>query len=338
MHQLTDALAQAEVWFVTGSVSLYGEDSLREVARQSREVVAELNASIDVPIRIVWKPVVADTEQIGRVLAEADANDEVVGVIAWMHTFSPAKMWVRGLYGLRTPLLHFATQANVRLPWRTVDFDFLNLNQSAHGDREFAHGATRAGASRATVVGHASDPAVAARIGRWQRAAAGRAALDGLRIARFGDNMRHVAVTDGDKVEAEKVFGIQVNAWGVTELAEVVRRAPSDAVDEVLADYDANYDVAAGLRPGGDRRQALRDAAAIEVGLRSFLDDGGFHAFTTTFEDLGALHQLPGLAPQRLQQEGYGFGPEGDWKTAALIRAAAVMGAGRPGGASIMED
>ncbi len=338
MPKLTTSYDALEVWFVTGSVDLYGEDALAAVARQSQGVVEALNASPDVAVTVVWKPVVLDPESIRQVLIEANANPRVVGVIAWMHTFSPAKMWVGGLSLLQKPLLHLATQANVELPWRTIDFDFMNLNQSAHGDREFGYGVTRARTPQAIVVGHVSDPAVTAQVGRWERAAAGRAALVGMRVARFGDNMRHVAVTEGDKTEAERVFGAHVNTWGVTELADAVHAAPADAVDAMLADYDASYDVVPELRAGGARRDDLRYAAAIEVGLRGFLEDGGFSAFTTTFEDLGALRQLPGLAPQRLQREGYGFGPEGDWKTAILIRLANVMGAGLPGGASIMED
>ena len=338
MSKLVTSYDALEVWFVPGSVDLYGEDTLAAVARQSQGVVEALNAAADVPVEVVWKPVVLDPDSIRRMMVDANANPNVIGVIAWMHTFSPAKMWVAGLSMLQKPLLHLATQANVELPWRTIDFDFMNLNQSAHGDREFAYGATRARGPRATVVGHVSDPDVTAQVGRWQRAAAGRAAVDGMRIARFGDNMRHVAVTEGDKTEAERVFGAHVNTWGVNDLADAVHAAPRDAVDAVLAEYDAAYDVAPELRADGARRDDLRYAAAIEVGLRGFLEEGGFSAFTTTFEDLGPLRQLPGLAPQRLQQEGYGFGPEGDWKTAILIRLANVMGVGLPGGASIMED
>lgn len=338
MPKLTTSFDSLEVWFLTGSVGLYGQDTLATVARQSQDVVAALNASPGVPVSIVWKPVMLDPDSIRRVMVEANSATNVIGVITWMHTFSPAKMWIGGLSVLQKPLLHLATQANVELPWRTIDFDFMNLNQSAHGDREFAHGATRARGPRATVVGHSSDSAVTEQIGWWQRAAAGRAALTGMNVARFGDNMRHVAVTEGDKTEAEIVFGAHVNTWGVTDLSDAVHSAPAGIVDETLAQYDEAYDVVPELRPGGARRDDLRYAAAIEVGMRSFLEAGDFSAFTTTFEDLGALRQLPGLAPQRLQQEGYGFGPEGDWKSAILIRLANVMGVGLPGGASIMED
>ena len=264
--------------------------------------------------------------------------DNVIGVMAWMHTFSPAKMWIAGLDALQKPLLHLHTQANVELPWADIDFDFMNLNQAAHGDREFGYIQTRLGVARKTVVGHVSNPVVRQQVEDWQRAAAGWMASRTLKLARFGDNMRYVAVTEGDKTEAELRFGVQVNTWGVNELAERVDAASDADVDALVAEYEDLYDVAEELRTGGGRHQSLRDGAAIELGLRSFLEDGGFGAFTTSFEDLGALRQLPGLAVQRLMAEGYGFGAEGDWKTAILVRVANVMGAGLPGGASLMED
>jgi L-arabinose isomerase len=255
-----------------------------------------------------------------------------------MHTFSPAKMWIGGLEALRKPLLHLHTQANVALPWADIDMDFMNLNQAAHGDREFGYIQTRLGVARKTVVGHVSDPRVTASVATWARAAAGWAATRSLKLARFGDNMRYVAVTEGDKTEAEAVFGVQVNTWGVNDLVAVVDAAPKDGIDALVAEYADRYDVAPELLPGGERHKSLRYGAAIELGLRSFLEAGGFGAFTTSFEDLGGLRQLPGLAVQRLMADGYGFGAEGDWKTAILVRAAKVMGAGRPGGASLMED
>ncbi|OJX80367.1 L-arabinose isomerase [Leifsonia sp. 71-9] len=327
-----------EVWFLTGSQHLYGPETLAQVAEQSRQIADELGASADVPVRVVWKPVLTDSDAIRRVMLEANADDTVIGLVAWMHTFSPAKMWITGLDALQKPLLHFHTQANVELPWGEIDFDFMNLNQAAHGDREFGYIQTRLGVPRTTVVGHVSNPTVTSRIGTWTRAAAGWAATRSLKLARFGDNMRFVAVTEGDKTEAELAFGVQVNTWGVNELADAVAAASSAEVDALVAEYEELYDVAAELRRGGDRHQSLRDGAAIELGLRSFLEGGGFGAFTTSFEDLGALKQLPGLAVQRLMAEGYGFGAEGDWKTAILVRAANVMGAGLPGGASLMED
>ena len=324
-----------EVWFVTGSQTLYGEETLRHVAEQSRQVAAGLGG---LPVRVVWQPVLTDPDGIRRLALAANADDGVVGVIAWMHTFSPAKMWIAGLEELRKPLLHLHTQANVELPWGEIDFDFMNLNQAAHGDREFGYIQTRLGVARKTVVGHVTDPRVLGEVEDWQRAATGWAAARSLRLARFGDNMRYVAVTEGDKTEAELTFGVQVNTWGVNELAAAVDDvAPAD-VDALVEEYADAYLVAPELLPGGERHESLRDGAAIELGLRSFLTAGGFAAFTTSFEDLGSLRQLPGLAVQRLMAEGYGFGAEGDWKTAILVRVANVMGAGLPGGASLMED
>ena len=338
MPKLTTSLDGYEVWFLTGSQHLYGPETLAQVADQSRAIADQLGAAADVPVRVVWKPVLTDPDAIRRTMLEANADDAVIGLIAWMHTFSPAKMWIAGLDALQKPLLHFHTQANVELPWGEIDFDFMNLNQAAHGDREFGYIQTRLAVPRTTVVGHVSNPAVTSRIGTWMRAAAGWAATRSLKLARFGDNMRFVAVTEGDKTEAELVFGVQVNTWGVNELAEAVAAASETDVDALVAEYEELYDVVPELRRGGDRHQSLRDGAAIELGLRSFLEEGGFGAFTTSFEDLGALKQLPGLAVQRLMAEGYGFGAEGDWKTAILVRAANVMGAGLPGGASLMED
>ncbi|KQM25778.1 MULTISPECIES: L-arabinose isomerase [Frigoribacterium] len=334
----TAFLASREVWFLTGSQGLYGEETLQQVADQSRAIADELAAASDVPVRLVWKPVLTDADAIRRTMLEANLDDSVIGVTAWMHTFSPAKMWIGGLDALRKPLLHLHTQANVALPWADIDFDFMNLNQAAHGDREFGYMQTRLGVPRKTVVGHVSDPRVQQQVGTWMRAAAGASAMRSLKLARFGDNMRFVGVTEGDKTEAELAFGVQVNTWGVNELAEAVAAASETAIDALVAVYEAEYDVVPALRAGGERHQSLRDGAAIEIGLRSFLEEGGFSAFTTNFEDLGALKQLPGLAVQRLMAEGYGFGAEGDWKTSVLVRAANVMGAGLPGGASLMED
>ena len=324
-----------EVWFVTGSQTLYGDETLRQVADQSQQVATGLEAS---PVRVVWKPVLTDSESIRRLALDVNSRDEVIGVVAWMHTFSPAKMWIAGLDVLRKPLLHLHTQANVELPWADIDFDFMNLNQAAHGDREFAYIQTRLGVARKTVVGHVSDPAVLSQVADWQRASAGWAASRALKLARFGDNMRYVAVTEGDKTEAELTFGVEVNTWGVNELSEAVDAAGDGDIDALVMEYVDRYDVAPELLPGGDRHASLRDGAAIEVGLRSFLEGGSFGAFTTNFEDLGSLNQLPGLAVQRLMADGYGFGAEGDWKTAILVRVANVMGVGLPGGASLMED
>ena len=332
---LSSSLDKYEVWFVTGSQLLYGEETLRQVAEQSQAVADGLGG---LPVTVVWKPVLKDSESIRQLALEVNSRDDVIGVIAWMHTFSPAKMWIGGLDALRKPLLHLHTQANVELPWADIDFDFMNLNQAAHGDREFGYIQTRLGVTRKTVVGHVSNPEVQRQVETWQRAAAGWQAARTLKLARFGDNMRFVAVTEGDKTEAELRFGVQVNTWGVNDLVAAVAQASDAEVDALVAEYVETYYVAEELLPGAPRHQSLRDGAAIEIGLRSFLEEGGFGAFTTSFEDLGELKQLPGLAVQRLMAEGYGFGAEGDWKTAILVRVANVMGSGLPGGASLMED
>jgi L-arabinose isomerase len=338
LSTLSTSLDAYEIWFVTGSQNLYGEETLRQVAEQSQEVARRLGESSDIPVRIVWKPVLKDADSIRRLALDANSSDATIGVIAWMHTFSPAKMWITGLDALRKPFLHLHTQANVELPWSEIDFDFMNLNQAAHGDREFGYIAARLGVPRKTVVGHVSNPEVTARVGSWVRAAAGWAAVRSLKLARFGDNMRNVAVTEGDKTEAEISLGVSVNTWGVNDLVERVDAASEADVDTLIDEYERLYDIAPELRRDGDRHESLRYGAKIEIGLRSFLEEGGFGAFTTNFEDLGGLRQLPGLAVQRLMADGYGFGAEGDWKTAVLVRAAKVMGAGLPGGASLMED
>ena len=323
---MTKPYADREIWFLTGSQGLYGEDTLRQVAEQSQEIARVLGEQL--PATLVWKPVLTSSDAIRRVALEANADDAVIGVITWMHTFSPAKMWIAGLDALRTPLLHLHTQANVELPWDSIDFDFMNLNQAAHGDREFGYLATRLGAARKTVAGHVSNPAVTASIATWVRACAGWAATHDLRLARFGDNMRNVAVTEGDKTEAELRFGVSVNTWGVNDLVAAVDAVADPDIDTLVAEYEDLYDVAPELRLGGERHESLRYGARQEVALRTLLESLGAQAFTTNFEDLGALRQLPGLAVQRLMADGYGFGAEGDWKTAILVRAAKVMGAG----------
>ncbi len=326
-----------EIWFLTGSQGLYGEETLRQVAGQSRGI-ADTLASGSLPAQVVWRPVLTDAEAIRRVCLEANSDDGCVGIVAWMHTFSPAKMWIAGLDALRKPLLHLHTQINVDLPWSSIDMDFMNLNQAAHGDREFGYIQSRLGVARKTVAGHVSDPAVIARIASWSRAALGRAELATLRLARFGDNMRDVAVTEGDKVEAQRRFGVSVNTYGVNDLVEVVDASPGSAVTELVEEYEDVYHLAPELRVGGERHESLRYAARIEAGLRGFLEEGGFRAFTTNFEDLGGLRQLPGLAVQRLMADGYGFGGEGDWKTSALLRTLKAAADGLPGGTSFMED
>ena len=325
-----------KLWFLTGSQGLYGEETLRQGAEQSQEIAAALDRSLS--FEVVWQPVLTSAEAIRRVCLEANSDDECIGLIAWMHTFSPAKMWIAGLDVLRKPLLHLHTQANLELPWSTIDMDFMNLNQAAHGDREFGYIQSRLGVPRKTVAGHVSDPAVIERIAAWTRAAAGRAEVATLKLARFGDNMRDVAVTEGDKVEAQLRFGVSVNTYGVTELVEAVDAASDADVTALVKEYEERYRVVPELRAGGERHESLRYAARIELGLRSFLEAGGFKAFTTNFEDLGGLRQLPGLAVQRLMADGYGFGGEGDWKTSVLLRTLKVMSDGLPGGTSFMED
>ena len=327
-----------KVWFLTGSQELYGPDVLTQVAAQSQVVVRLLNASGDTPIDILWKPVLTGADAIRRACLDATADDSCIGVIAWMHTFSPAKAWIGGLTSLAKPLLHLHTQASLELPWSTIDMDYMNLNQAAHGDREFAFMETRLRMNRVTVSGHASNPAVTARIGTWARACVGWAEARSLKVARFGDNMRDVAVTEGDKVEAQIRLGVSVNGFGLTDLVHEVDTADASSVDELIALYEEQYDVAPELRRQGDRHDSLRYAASIELGLRSLLTRGGFRAFTTNFEDLAGLRQLPGLAVQRLMADGYGFGGEGDWKSAVLLRIIKAMGEGLPGGTSFMED
>ncbi len=332
------ALGDREVWFVTGSQHLYGADALETVAVNAREIACALDGAPAIAVRVIPKPVVTTAEAIHELCLSASATPSCVGIIAWMHTFSPARMWIAGLTALQKPLLHLHTQFNRDLPWAEIDMDFMNLNQSAHGDREFGYLEARLRLSRAIAVGHWQDPDVIERIGVWARAAAGLHELRRLRLVRFGDNMRQVAVTEGDKVEAQVRFGTRVDGYGVGDLVGAVRSASDAAVDAVVGEYDESFALVPSLRRGGERRDALREAARIEVGLRSFLEDARAMAFTDTFEDLGDLVQLPGIAVQRLMADGYGFGAEGDWKTAMLVRAMKVMATGLPGGTSFMED
>ncbi len=327
-----------EAWFVTGSQHLYGPDALERVRANSEAVVTGLNGSGWLPIRVVFKAVVTTPEEVSATLREADAAPNCIGVIAWMHTFSPGKMWIGGLSGLGKPLCHLHTQFHRDIPWSTIDMDFMNLNQSAHGGREFGHICTRLGIERKVVVGHWQDEAVQDRVATWLRAAAAWHDSQGMRIARFGDNMRQVAVTEGDKVEAQRRFGYAVDGYGLGDLAAHVEAAGEGAVDALCAEYADNYAMMGELLPGRARHQSLREAARIELGLHSFLTDGGFQAFTDTFENLHGLRQLPGIAAQRLMADGYGFGAEGDWKHAALVRSMKVMAHGLPGGTSFMED
>ncbi|NMO51853.1 L-arabinose isomerase [Actinoplanes sp. TBRC 11911] len=326
-----------QIWFLTGSQHLYGPETLDQVAAQSAEI-QQMLVSGGLHAELVGRPVLTDSRAIRQTMLEANADPSVIGVIAWMHTFSPAKMWISGLDTLRKPLLHLHTQHNRSLPWGTIDMDFMNLNQAAHGDREFGFIQARLGVPRKTVAGHASDPSVVSRVDAWIRAAAGFQHMRTLRLARFGDNMRDVAVTEGDKVEAELRFGVSVNTYGVNDLVSVVDAVSPSEVDALVGEYADVYELDPALAKGGDRHDSLRYAAQIEAGLRTFLTSGGFGAFTTNFEDLGGLRQLPGLAVQRLMADGYGFGGEGDWKTSALLATVKAMGAGTGRGTSFMED
>lgn len=331
-------LGDYEVWFLTGSQHLYGSETLEQVAIHSREIAATLDNTPVVPTKVIFKSVLTTPDEIRQICLEANSTPNCVGVIVWMHTFSPAKNWISGLTVLRKPLAHLHTQYNQDIPWSDIDMDFMNLNQAAHGDREFGFIATRLRLNRKVVVGHWLDTEVQQSLGSWSRAACAWADAQNGRLARFGDNMRSVAVTEGDKVEAQIRLGYQVYGFGVGDLVERIN-AVSDGDIEVLVDeYESQYMMPGDLRRGGANHSPVREAARIEIGLRRFLVEGNFKAFTTTFEDLHGLTQLPGLAVQRLMADGYGFGAEGDWKTAALLRAMKVMAVGLHGGTSFMED
>ena len=329
-------LKQLELWFVTGSQHLYGEATLRQVAEHSGTIAKALNDAAQLPVSVVFKPTVKTPEEIYNVCVEANTARNCIGIIAWMHTFSPAKMWIGGLKILQKPLLHLHTQFNRDIPWGEIDMDFMNLNQSAHGDREFGFIVSRLRMNRKVVVGHWQDEEVLAQINIWARAAAGWHDWQGARFVRFGDNMRYVAVTDGDKVEAEYQFGYSVNTHGIGDLVKVIGAVEEKAVDALIEEYRDRYTISSSLLHG--QSSSLREAARIEAGLRQFLQEGNFKGFSDTFEDLHGMVQLPGIAAQRLMHEGYGFAGEGDWKTAALVRAMKVMATGLPGGNSFMED
>ncbi|HEY3313225.1 MAG TPA: L-arabinose isomerase [Anaerolineales bacterium] len=331
-------LKQNEVWFITGSQHLYGPKTLEQVADHSREMASFLGASAHIPVTIVFKQVLTTPEAIRELCLEANSTKNCIGLIAWMHTFSPAKMWIGGLTQLKKPFLHLHTQYNREIPWSEIDMNFMNLNQAAHGDREFGFIGSRLRLNRKVVVGFWRDEDVQKSIGIWARAASAWADAQGAKLARFGDNMRDVAVTEGDKVEAQIRLGYDVYGYGVGDLVNVVNQVSSAEIDRLVQQYLDEYDVAPVLKPGGERNTSLREGARIEIGMRNFLAAGNFSAFTTTFEDLHGLAQLPGMAVQRLMRDGYGFGAEGDWKTSALVRAMKVMSAGLKGGVSFMED
>ena len=331
-------LKQFEVWFVTGTQSLYGPAVLKQVAANSKEVAAALDAAPAIPVKVVFKSVVKSPDGVTALCRAANNSARCIGLITWCHTFSPSKMWINGLKLLRKPLAHLHTQHNRDIPWSTIDMDFMNLNQAAHGDREHGFIMSRMRLNRKVVVGHWQDAAVQAQLGAWCRAAAAWADWQGAKFCRFGDNMREVAVTEGDKVAAQMQFGYSVNGYGIGDLVECVNAAKEKQIDALIAEYEASYTLAPTLRKNGEQRQSLREAARIEVGLRAFLTAGDFKGLTDCFEELHGLTQLPGVAVQRLMADDYGFGPEGDWKTCALVRAMKVMATGLKGGTSFMED
>ncbi|MFY9203947.1 MAG: L-arabinose isomerase [Limnochordia bacterium] len=331
-------LKQYEVWFVTGSQHLYGDETLRQVAEHSRAMVDQLNECGHIPCRIVFKPVLTTAEAITKICLEANSAENCVGLIAWMHTFSPAQMWINGLKRLQKPFVHLHTQYNRDIPWQEIDMDFMNLNQSAHGDREFGFIVTRLGIDRTVIVGYWQDTEVQRQLAGWMRAAVGWHEWQRVKIARFGDNMREVAVTEGNKVSSHIQFGFAVDGYGLGDLVSLYNQVDQDELQALLDEYDRTYPMMDCLKPGGDKRDALVVQARIELAIEKFLRKGGYTGFTTTFENLHGLPQLPGLAVQRLMNKGYGFGAEGDWKTAALLRAMKVMASGLQGGTSFMED
>jgi L-arabinose isomerase len=331
-------LKSLEVWFITGSQHLYGEETLKQVAAHSQEIAAYLNNTKEIPVQVIFKPTVKTPEEILATCKEANASTNCIGIITWMHTFSPAKMWINGLKILQKPLLHLHTQYNRDIPWNDIDMDFMNLNQSAHGDREFGFMVSRLRLERKVVVGYWKDESTIKSIEVWCRAAAGWNDWQGAKFVRFGDNMRYVAVTDGDKVEAEYQFGFSVNTHGIGDLVKVINNTSDADVDKLIQEYEDSYTLSDSLKKNGAQRQSLKDAARIELGLKAFLEDGNFKGFTDTFEDLHGMTQLPGIAAQRLMRAGYGFAGEGDWKTVALVRAMKVMAQGLKGGNSFMED
>ncbi|MBN1687243.1 MAG: L-arabinose isomerase [Spirochaetales bacterium] len=326
-----------QVWFVTGSQHLYGPETLKQVATDAKKIVAGLNAGKSLAVELIWKETLTTREEINRLMREASADHRCIGLVTWMHTFSPAKMWITGLSELSKPFCQLHTQSNREIPWDTIDMDFMNLNQTAHGGREFGFIGSRLRLERKVIVGYWEEKDVQARLDAWMRAAAAFADGREMKLARFGDNMREVAVTEGDKVEAQKVFGYAVHGYGLGELAGYTSAATDGEIDALVKEYEKLYVMGKGLE-SGKGRERVRTGARLEIGMRRFLEEGGFKAFTTTFENLHGLDQLPGLACQRLMADGYGFGAEGDWKTAALVRAMKVMGAGLPGGCTFMED
>jgi len=334
----TTSLKKLEVWFLTGTQHLYGDATLVEVAEHAKTITEALSSSKQMPVSIVYKPILKTAEEIYSICQLSNQDKNCIGLITWMHTFSPAKMWIRALQILQKPILHLHTQFNRDIPWATIDMDFMNLNQSAHGDREFGFIMSRMRMERKVVAGHWQDPEVHKQISYWARACAGKHDWQGAKFVRFGDNMRNVAVTEGDKVEAEITFGYSVNTHGIGDLVDRIHLVPDKDINLLCQEYEDLYQVAIALRKGKEKHESLRESARIELGLENFLEGGNFKGFTDTFEDLHGMEQLPGLAVQRLMAKGYGFAGEGDWKTAALVRAMKCMGTGLPGGNSFMED
>lgn len=325
-----------QFWFVTGSQHLYGPETLQQVEQHAQSITEGLNGDANITYEIVYKPVLTTADAIRRLVIEANADDLCAGIITWMHTFSPAKMWIAGLSQLQKPLLHLATQFNQDIPWDTIDMDFMNLNQSAHGDREYGFMGARLGVARKVIFGHWEQESVRSRMDGWMRTASAFAESRQLKIARFGDNMRQVAVTEGDKVEAQIKLGWTVNGYGVGDLVSRMNAFTEIEVERLLQEYEERYEITSEGKASGAVRDAIRYQARIELGIKAFLQEGGYHGFTTTFEDLHGMKQLPGLAAQRLMEQGYGFAGEGDWKTAALVRLMKVIGNNE--GTSFMED
>jgi L-arabinose isomerase len=325
-----------QFWFVTGSQHLYGPETIEEVAQHSKKITEALDQDEIIPYKIIFKPVLTGPEAIRKLVIEANSDDSCAGIVTWMHTFSPSKMWISGLSILNKPLLHLHTQFNRDIPWDTIDMDFMNTNQSAHGDREHGFIGARMGIARKVVAGHWGDSDVRSRIAGWMRTAVAFTEGRQLKVARFGDNMRQVAVTEGDKVEAQIKFGWSIDGYGVGDLVEYINKVTEDEVDQLYAEYDKQYEITAAAATNSSIRESIREQARIELGMKAFLEAGDFGAFTTTFEDLHGIKQLPGLAVQRLMEAGYGFGGEGDWKTAALTRVMKILAGGE--GTSFMED
>lgn len=329
-------MKKSEIWFVTGSQDLYGQEVIKKIEEHSQIMAKALDSDSVIPCKVVFKAVLKTSDAIRKLFSEANSNDSCAGVITWMHTFSPAKMWIAGLSELRKPLLHLHTQFNCNLPWDSIDMDFMNLNQSAHGDREYGFIGARMKIERKVIVGHWEDSEVRERMGSWMRVAVAFTKGRHLKVVRFGDNMRDVAVTEGDKVEAQIKLGWSVDGYGVGDLVTYMNKVSEEAIDELMSEYEVLYEIAEEAKIDGAPRNSIREQARMEIAMKTFMEEGNFTAFTTNFQDLYGMKQLPGLAAQRLMAAGYGFGAEGDWKTAALVRIMKIMAEGK--GTSLMED